>query len=157
MTWPVCCYTVADENGKTGDGGEMSPADQTALADAASRVLDNLGELEPQLVNAGIFDEARNPVALTDDSGGWSSQAAELLEALKAGSGDEVLDSAHVASEEGEVFVVEESGLSLVAVTGRFVLASLTSYDMRMALRDVARSGVRNTTGGAENEGSGDA
>jgi hypothetical protein len=50
---------------------------------------------------------------------------------------DRPVDSAHLATETAEVFVVRQDGLSLVAVTGRFVLASLTSFDMRMALRDV--------------------
>ena len=140
MTWTVCCYTVADMNSKTGDSGETTPTNPAALTEAADRVLQNLAELEPQLINAGIFDQKLNPVALTSDSGEWPTQASVLLGALEAGSGDEKLDSAHVASTEGEVFVVTESGLSLVAVTSRFVLASLTSYDMRMSLRDAARS-----------------
>ncbi|MBN8870449.1 MAG: hypothetical protein J0H66_11260 [Solirubrobacterales bacterium] len=133
---------MADENGKA---NEMS---ENALAAAAGRVLENLAELEPELVNAGIFDGDRRPVATSSENASWPGEAAALLEALEAGSADEDLDSAHVASTAGEVFVVSESGLSLVAVTGRYVLASLTSYDMRMALRDVARAGSGQTGGG---------
>lgn len=146
---------MADVNGNNGISGE------TALEQAAGRVLENLAELEPQLVNAGIFGPEGKSVASSSDDPAWTTQAAGLLEALEAGSGDEKLDSAHVASAEGEVFVVSESGLSLVAVTGRFVLASLTSYDMRMALRDAARAGASendiNSAPGAEKEGNGDA
>jgi hypothetical protein len=153
---------VADENGKA---NEMS---ENALAEAAARVLENLAELEPELVSAGIFDAGREPVAISSKNPSWPRQAATLLEALEAGSGDEAFDSAHVASSAGEVFVVSESGLSLVAVTGRYVLASLTSYDMRMALRDAARAGsgqggdepwteVRKATPEAENGGTDDA
>ncbi|MBN8867952.1 MAG: hypothetical protein J0H98_10400 [Solirubrobacterales bacterium] len=129
---------------ETGDPGENS------LAAAADRVLDNLAELEPELVGAAIFGPEGERIAVKADSERWPSVAAELLAALEAGSGDEDLDSAHVARADGEVFVVKESGLSLVAVTGRFVLASLTSYDMRMALRDLGRG---KTTGRAENGG----
>lgn len=116
------------------------PPGSGALPAAAERVLENLAEMEPELVQAGIFDEDGRAVATTAGSDDWSHDAAELLEALEVASKDETLDSAHVATAEGEVFAVRDSGLSLVAVTGRFVLASLTSYDMRMALRDAARS-----------------
>jgi len=146
---------VADVNRKTGDLSE------NALKAAAVRVLENLAELEPELINAGIFDLNRDPVATSSSSGAWAKEAVVILDALEAASGDERFDSAHIASEDGEVFVVSESGLSLVAVTGRFVLASLTSYDMRMALRDVARAEFESASGKpaseAKKEGSGDA
>ena len=151
VTWPVCCYTVADVTGKSDESGG------NALASAAGRVLENLAELEPELVAAGIFDAAREPVAVASGSSAWASEAAVLLDAVEAGSGDEKLDSAHIACEGGEAFVVSESGLSLVAVTGRFVLASLTSYDMRMALRDAVRSAGLNPASEAENGGNVDA
>lgn len=130
-------------------------------AESAARVLENLAELEPELVNAGIFDQDLNPVFVTSESDRWADQATGLLRALEAGSGEEKPASAHVASDGGEVFAVCESGLWLVAVTGRFVLASLTTYDMRMALRDVARVGpgpeVIKAAAEAKNEVSGDA
>lgn len=139
---------MADVNGKSGDPGE------NALSDAGTRVLENLAELEPALVNAGIFNRQREAVALTSDSQSWAKDASELLEALEHGSRGEVFDSAHIAGAEGEVFVVSEQDLSLVAVTGRFVLASLTSYDMRMALRDISQADPRSE---AENGVSSDA
>jgi hypothetical protein len=111
-------------------------------------VLENLAELEPELVSAGIFRD-REPVAVTSGADGWSSTAIEVIESVAAASPDEKVDSAHIACAEGEVFVVSDSGLELVAVTGRFVLASLTSYDMRMALRDAASA---KATAGAESE-----
>ena len=151
---------MADVNGKTKDEGETVPARDGSLAESAGRVLENLAELEPQLINAGIFDQEGIPVALTEESNSWSAAASELIEALETGSGEE-FDSAHVASAEGEVFVVRESGLALVAVTSRFVLASLTTYDMRMALRDAVhggnRSEPRNAAPGAEKPGGKDA
>jgi hypothetical protein len=101
-------------------------------------VLENLAELEPELVSAGIFRD-RRPVAVTSATPAWPATAIEVLEAVEAGAEGEAVDSAHIAGSDGEVFVVRDSGLELVAVTGRFVLASLTGYDMRMALRDAAR------------------
>jgi hypothetical protein len=138
---------VADENGKTGNlsaGSQPGPAD--ARTEAAARVLENLAELEPELVSAGIFEGSR-AMSISSGSATWEKEAVGLLEALEAASGDEKFDSAHVAGVEGEVFAVSESGLSLVTVTGRFVLASLTAYDMRMALRDVARAGTTDGSG----------
>lgn len=148
--------------------GDDSPGSTFGkLAAACDRVLENLGELEPALVNAGVFDRDHEPVASTSGSASWANQAGHLLREIQAGAGADDVDSAHVASADGEVFVVRESGLSLVAVTGRFVLASLTAYDMRMALRDAIResSGAGGETfdtdlepsPGAENEGASDA
>lgn len=116
-------------------------------------MLDNLAELEPELVSAGIFRD-REPVAVTSSADGWPEAALEVMDAVSAASPSDPVDSAHVASSSGEVFVVSDSGLDLVAVTGRFVLASLTAYDMRMALRDAASV---ESSSGAENEGPGDA
>lgn len=138
---------MTELNGKSDNPGE------TALPDAAGRVLENLAELEPALVSAGIFDREGNAISVTSEAPDWPREATELLAALEQGSGAEALDSAHVAGAEGEVFVVSEAGLSLVAVTERFVLASLASFDMRMALRDAA--GTVGAT--AEDGGSGDA
>lgn len=131
----------------------MADAADKPLVRAAERVLENLAELEPELISAGIFRD-REPVAVASGSEGWTATALEVLEAVEAGSEGETLDSAHVACAGGEVFVVSDSGLELVAVTGRFVLASLTAYDMRMALRDAARA---DSAPGAENGGHGDA
>ena len=138
---------MADENGKTGEmSADSQPGAPAARTEAAARVLENLAELEPELVSAGIFDSNRNPVSVSAKSPRWPEAAAALMEAIEAGSGEEEFDSAHVAGADGEVFMVSESGLSLVAVTGRFVLASLTTYDMRMALRDVARADESSST-----------
>ncbi len=152
---------MADVNGKSSGSGPDYQASGSGLVEASRRVLENLAELEPELVNAGIFDGDLEAVAVTSDSPEWPKQATALLKSLDAASGDEVFDSAHVAGTDGEVFAVTENGLSLVAVTGRFVLASLSSYDMRMALRDATRSANANIDGKplgkAENQGADDA
>lgn len=123
---------MADVNVKNLGTGE------NALSDASMRVLENLAELEPALVNAAIFSKEGSVLASTTANERWTVFANQLLSELEAASGAENFDSAHVAGQDGEVFAVSEGDLKLVAVTGRFVLASLTVYDMRMALRDVS-------------------
>ncbi len=105
-------------------------------------VLENLAELEPELRGAAIFAGTGTdltPLAVRHDDPRWAEVAAELAGAAATAATEE-LDSAHVALDGGEAFVVTEAGLTLVATTGRFVLASLTGYDMRMCLRDLSGS-----------------
>ncbi len=100
-------------------------------------MLDTLSGLEAELRGAVIIGAAGEVLAFTAEDTEWPQAAVRLLEALNA-SGSEQLDSSHIATEEAEVFVVTEGDLALVAATERFVLASLTSFDMRMSLRDLA-------------------
>jgi hypothetical protein len=118
------------------------PAPGTPLAGSAVRVLENLGELEPELRAAAVIGRDGATLASTGSEPEWSARAAELLGALDRAGGREI-DSAHLATPSGEIFVVREGGLALVAVTGRFVLASLTSFDIRMALRDLNQEAAR--------------
>lgn len=138
MTWSVCSYTVADTSNE--NPGANDPG-QSAL-----RALENLSELEPGLKAAAVVDNEGRTVASTGTAAGagsaWSGAALELLASVdEAGESD--FDSAHLATDEAEIFVVREGELALIAVTERFVLASLTSFDMRMALRDL-NSGAAN-------------
>lgn len=108
-------------------------------ADAAHRAIESLAEMEPELRAAALFagdGETGELLASTGDSG-WAADAAELLGALREASRGE-FDSAHIALDQGEVFVATEAGYTLVATTQRFVLASLTGFDARMCLRDLA-------------------
>ena len=102
-----------------------------------------LAELEPDVRAVGIFDSSGRPVATSaPDLPAFLEAALPLLEAVEAASGhDQALDSCHIALEDGEIFIVKEEGLAMVAVTERFVLASLTGFDMRMALRDFREAG----------------
>jgi predicted regulator of Ras-like GTPase activity (Roadblock/LC7/MglB family) len=105
-------------------------------------VLDTLAGLEPELKAAAVLSDDGQVIASTLDDAAWKHSASDLVEALaQAGTGE--LDSSHIATEEAEVFMVKESGFSLVAVTARFVLASLTSFDIRMSLRDLAAEADR--------------
>ena len=137
MTWAVCSYTVA-ENTKQPPEPDGSAQLAKTLAGGAERVLENLAELEPELRAAAIIGPGGAPVASSGSDPAWSDRAGDLLAALD-GTEDREIDSAHLATDTAEIFVVREHGLALVAVTGRFVLASLTSFDIRMALRDLAR------------------
>jgi len=73
-------------------------------------------------------------MAATGSETRWAAAAGALLEAADRAAGEKATH-AHVATEEGEVFAVRSAGLSMVAVTGRFTLASLVFADMRAALR----------------------
>jgi hypothetical protein len=95
-----------------------------------------LAGLEPELEAAVLLSDDGSVLASTPGQNGWGGAAAALLAELEeAGKGD--IDSAHITTEAAEVFIVRESGIALVAVTARFVLASLTSFDVRMSLRSV--------------------
>jgi len=72
--------------------------------------------------------------AATGSDARWLEAAGALLDAADRAAGEEATH-AHVATEEGEVFAVRSGGLSMVAVTARFTLASLVFADMRAALR----------------------
>ena len=70
-------------------------------------------------------------------SSGFTEAAAKLVSEVEAGGG-EPIDSCHIASDDAEVFLVREAGMTLVAVAERFVLSSLMTYDIRMTLRDLS-------------------
>lgn len=137
MTWPVCSYTVAENTNQPPESGASSHGED-ALRGSAERVLENLAELEPELRAAAIIGTGGETLASSGSEPAWSRRAGELLSALDKAKEREI-DSAHLATETAEIFVVREGGMALVAVTGRFVLASLTGFDIRMALRDVTR------------------
>ena len=78
-------------------------------------------------------------LAATGDPEDWAAPAAELLAAADRATGGGA-SHAHVATEEGEAYAVRLQGLSMVAVTDRFTLASLVLADMRATLRNLGRS-----------------
>jgi hypothetical protein len=123
----------ADADGQTGN---------TARSERAAAILKTLSGLEAELRASAIFGPGDELLASSIDDPDWEADARQLLAALRRTADDEagpaVLDSSHIATDQAEVFVVTEGELSLVAVTERFVLASLTNFDMRMSLRDLA-------------------
>jgi hypothetical protein len=95
-------------------------------------------ELEPEIRAAAILDRDGGVLECTTSGPpDFGSAAADVVDVIDA-AGSKPVDSCHIASPDAEVFVVREGDLALVAVTERFVLASLMAFDMRMTLRDLA-------------------
>ncbi len=70
----------------------------------------------------------------------WRDDAAALFAAADRAGGEPV-EQIHIGTEQGEVFALRHAGLAAVAVTERFALASLTFFDLRAMLRDLAAGG----------------
>ncbi|HET7053585.1 MAG TPA: hypothetical protein VFI09_06695 [Solirubrobacterales bacterium] len=116
------------------DGATTTPSSESAEAALAF-----LAEMSPDLRGAAILDGAGGVLAITDgEAERWREDAATLF-AVADGAEDEAVEQVHVATEQGEVFAIRAEGLAAVAVTDRFALASLMLYDMRSALRELAR------------------
>lgn len=110
------------------------------LGAAAKRAVSYLEEVSPEMRGCAIVDADGEVLAASgSDPAAWGSAAADMLAAADR-AGNEPASHAHVATGEGEAFCVREGNLAAVAVTDRFVLASLMFFDLRAALRDVAAS-----------------
>jgi predicted regulator of Ras-like GTPase activity (Roadblock/LC7/MglB family) len=114
-------------------------ATEVAAGDAAEAALALLTEMSPDLRGAAILDASGTVLAASADRGRWRDDAAALL-AVADKAGTEPVEQVHVATEQGEVFALRNGGLLAIAVTERFALASLMFFDLRAALRDVARA-----------------
>ncbi len=117
--------------------GETSEA---VLADAAASALAYLTEMSPDLRGGAILAADGAVLAASDRPERWRDDAATLLE-VADGAGGEPIEQAHVATEQGEVFAVRYAGMTAIAVTDRFALASLLFFDMRAVLRDLSEGG----------------
>ena len=95
-------------------------------------------ELSPEMRGGAIL-EGGEVLAASGEKAEWGDSAAALLSAADADGG--AAEQVHVATEAGEVFALREGNLTAVAVTERFVLASLMAFDMRATLRDLAAGG----------------
>ena len=119
----------------------MPPVDAPTLSDAAGAV-SYLEEISPQMRGCAILSESGEVLAASGDNPErWGETGSELMAAADAARGRPVTH-AHVATGDGEAFCVREGGLVAVAVTERFVLASLTFWDMRNTLRELIAAGV---------------
>ena len=110
---------------------------EVAQGDAAEAALAFLGEMSPDLRAAAILDSGGAVLAASGTHDRWREEAGALLEVADA-AGDEPVEQAHVATEQGEVFVLRHAGLAAIVVSDRFALASLMFFDMRSTLRDLA-------------------
>jgi hypothetical protein len=117
--------------------GETSEA---VSADAAASALAYLTEMSPDLRGGAILESGGPVLAASDRPERWREDVATLLE-VADGAGGEPVDQAHIATEQGEVFAVRHAGLTAIAVTDRFALASLLFFDMRAVLRDLSEGG----------------
>jgi predicted regulator of Ras-like GTPase activity (Roadblock/LC7/MglB family) len=115
-------------------------ATEAVSGDAAEAALAYLREMSPDLRGAAILDSAGAVLAATGSPERWREDAATLLDAADRADG-EAVEQVHVGTEQGEVFALRHAGLTAVAVTERFALASLTLFDMRALLRDLAAGG----------------
>jgi hypothetical protein len=106
---------------------------------SAAAALAFLTEVTPDLRGAAILAADGTALAAEpDEPGGWEEDAGALFAAADAAEG-EAVEQVHVATEQGEVFGLRHEGLAAVVVTERFALSSLTFFDMRATLRELAR------------------
>lgn len=108
--------------------------------EAAAGALAYLTEMSPDLRGAAIVGPGGTVLAASGESDRWREDAAALFEAADR-AGEEPVEQVHIGTEQGEVFALRHAGLTAVAVTERFALASLTFFDMRSLLRDLAAGG----------------
>jgi predicted regulator of Ras-like GTPase activity (Roadblock/LC7/MglB family) len=117
--------------------GETSEA---VSADAAASALAYLTEMSPDLRGGAILEASGAVLAASSQAERWREDAASLF-GIADKAGEEPVEQAHIATEQGEVFAVRHAGLAAVAVTDRFALSSLLLFDMRSVLRDLAGGG----------------
>jgi predicted regulator of Ras-like GTPase activity (Roadblock/LC7/MglB family) len=114
-------------------------ANVTVSGEAAEGALAYLTEMSSDLRGAAILSADGAVLAASGDAKRWREDVATLLEV--ADRGGEPVEQVHIGTEQGEVFALRHAGLAAVAVTDRFALASLTFFDMRAVLRDLAAGG----------------
>ena len=108
--------------------------------EAAEGALAYLGEMSPDLRGAAIVASDGEVLAASGDAARWGEDVAGLFAVADRADGEPV-EQVHIGTEQGEVFALRHAGLAAVAVTDRFALASLTFFDMRALLRDLAAGG----------------
>src|ERR1700749_4709223 len=96
--------------------------------------------MSPELRGGAILTDDGTVLAASGDAAAWAEEAVSLLRVADA-AGDEPVEQVHVATQAGEVYVLRAHGFAAVAVTERFTLSSLTFFDMRSALRELAKGG----------------
>lgn len=116
-----------------------APAPAPPSGESAEAALAFLTEMSPDLRGAAVLGADGTVLAATDEEPErWADDAAALFSAADAVEGVPV-EQVHIATEQGEVFAIRNAGLAAISVTERFALASLTLFDMRSILRELAR------------------
>jgi hypothetical protein len=116
----------------------MTESGSPTLSDPRQAV-SYLEEISPEMRGCAILDAGGEVLASTGEQEDWTQRSRELLAAVDS-AGEEPAAHAHIATGDGEVFCVRQDGLVAVAVTERFVLASLMLFDLRAVLRELARA-----------------
>jgi predicted regulator of Ras-like GTPase activity (Roadblock/LC7/MglB family) len=117
-------------------------ASEAISGDAAEGALAYLTEMSPDLRGAAILGSDGAVLAASDHPDRWREDAAALFEVADRAGGEPV-EQVHVGTEQGEVFALRHAGHAAIAVTERFALSSLTFFDMRSLLRDLAGGDMR--------------
>jgi predicted regulator of Ras-like GTPase activity (Roadblock/LC7/MglB family) len=115
-------------------------ASEVISGDAAEGALAYLAEMSPDLRGAAILGSDGAVLAASGAPDRWGEDATALFEAADRADGEPV-EQIHIGTEQGEVFALRHAGLAAIAVTERFALASLTLFDLRALLRDLAAGG----------------
>ena len=117
----------------------MPDAAATAPAPAdAEAALSFITEMSPDLRGGAILTGDGTVLAASGEASGWAEEAVSLLRVADA-AGEEPVEQIHVATQAGEVFALRNAGFAAVVVTDRFPLSSLVFFDMRSALRELAK------------------
>jgi predicted regulator of Ras-like GTPase activity (Roadblock/LC7/MglB family) len=114
-----------------------SETNEAISGDAAEGALAYLIEMSPDLRGAAIIGLDGTVLAASGAPGHWREGVTALFEVADRAGGEPV-EQVHVGTEQGEVFALRHAGLAAVVVTERFALASLTFFDLRSLLRDLA-------------------
>lgn len=107
--------------------------------EAAAGALAYLTEMSFDLRGAAILGAGGEVLAASGDPERWRDDAATLFEVADR-AGEEPVEQIHIGTAQGEVFALRHAGLAAIAVTERFALASLTFFDLRALLRDLANA-----------------
>lgn len=85
-----------------------------------------------------VFGPDGEVIAATGDMSRWVEPGRAFIGAVDSTpvAGGKATHG-HVATGQGEVFLVSEGGFHAVAVFDRFCLASLVFFDLRAAIRDI--------------------
>lgn len=110
---------------------------ETEAGGAAERAVAKLVELSADLRACALIG-ADGAVLASSAEAPWGETAAELWSAADA-AGPEAgpASQVQVAAEAGEVFAARAEGVTALAITDRFALASLMFCDLRAALREL--------------------
>ena len=111
---------------------------EAVAAGSAERAVATLAEMSADLRACAIVGPGGDVLASSGD-GPWGEVTGELWDAAAAARpGGEPATQVHVANEDGELFAARADGLTAVAITDRFALASLMFCDLRAVLRDLS-------------------